>query len=124
MPAAGTGPAAVPRTIDQLARMSIAKRSHYAAWCKGYRGIADQLSGLALSMEAELYTELISKHGRDHDARAVARRATRPLRYLAAAVHAAGLLAPRAYKAYARAYAHEMGQAPRTKARPTFDHRS
>jgi hypothetical protein len=116
----GTGP---PRTITNLATMRIRRRSDLNNWCKGFRLVADQLSALALSLEAELYQQLIQKHGRDHEARRMARRATRPLRVLAAAIHAAGMLAPRAYRTYARTYAHEIAPPATAKGR-TFDHRN
>lgn len=119
---AGPRTSGVPRTLVQLAGAPMGRRSDYAAWCQGWRVCCDQLSAIAMAMEAELYQRLLAKHGRDYDARSVARKATRPLRIMASAAHLAGRLGPRAYRAYAAAYASEMSPKKQTAAK--FDHRS
>ena len=113
--------ATAPRNLTQLASMPMEYRSDLNAWCTGFDTICEQLALLADGLADEVYLNLIAKHGNSFDARSKAKRATRPLRFLASAVRNTGKLAPRAYRRYAQTYSDELAASTRS-GRRTWDH--
>jgi hypothetical protein len=111
---------ATPRSVQALAAFEVERRSDYARWCEGWQRVCDGLAQVAIDLEDELYVRLAARG--DYNARSKARKALRPLRFMAAGARAVGRLGPRAFRRYQTVFQDEIDPAKKTRNR--FDHRA